>query len=68
MAVTALGVTSILSKYFNEGDRKVGLAAFRDELAAMSPEEKRELADGVLALADEVKAQYGLAGVTEVKA
>ena len=43
-------VTAILSGYFNQGDGKRALTAWRDELAALSPAEKRELAEGVCAI------------------
>lgn len=44
------GHTAILSGYFNQGDGKRPLTVFRDELKALSDDEKRELALGVCAL------------------
>ena len=41
------GTVAILSGYFNQGDGKRPLTAFRDELKELSDEEKRELALGV---------------------
>lgn len=43
-------VTAILSGYFNQGDGKRPLNQWRDELSALSVEEKRELAQGVCEL------------------
>lgn len=43
-------ITAILSGYFNQGEGKRGLTAWRDELSALTPEEKRELAEGVCAI------------------
>lgn len=44
------GIVSILSGYFNSGDAKRPLTEFRDELKALSDDEKRDLADGVCAI------------------
>lgn len=41
------GHTAILSGYFNQGDGKRPLTAFRDELKELSDDEKVELALGV---------------------
>jgi hypothetical protein len=62
-----MGVASILAKYFNQGDGKRALAQFQQELKALSDDEKHELAVGVLSLAEEVKREFGIGGVTEVK-
>lgn len=43
-------ITAILSGYFNVGEGKRGLVAWRDELSALSAEEKNELALGVCAI------------------
>jgi hypothetical protein len=43
-------VTAILSGYFNEGEGKRRLPEWRDELSALSTDEKRELAEGVCAI------------------
>jgi hypothetical protein len=48
--MSALGVTSILAKYFNEGAGKRSLSEFKDELNKLSTDEKRELAEGVCAI------------------
>lgn len=48
--MAAKGTTSILAGYFNQGDGKRPLPDFRDELKALSPEEKVELAQGVCAI------------------
>jgi hypothetical protein len=45
--VAEKSVTAILSGYFNQGDGKRPLTAWRDELKALTDAEKRELADGV---------------------
>lgn len=42
--------TAWLTGYFNEGAGKRPLSEWRDELKALSPEEKAELAQGVAAL------------------
>jgi hypothetical protein len=50
-------ITAILSGYFNQGDGKRGLVQWRDELSALSDEEKRDLAEGVCAITgDTIKA------------
>lgn len=66
--MSEMGVASILAKYFNSGAGKRALSVFQAELKALSPAEKAELARGVLALSEAIKAEHGLAGVTEVKA
>lgn len=43
-------ITAILTGYFNQGEGKRALSAWRDELAQLSPEEKQELAEGVCAI------------------
>lgn len=43
-------ITAILSGYFNQGDGKRALGAWRDELQALTDAEKRELAEGVCAI------------------
>jgi hypothetical protein len=57
-------VTGLLNAHFNKGDgvslasentsggvpEKRGVAAFRDELAALTDAEKRELAEGICAI------------------
>lgn len=43
-------ITAILSGYFNQGEGKRGLTDWRDELSALSADEKRELAEGVCAI------------------
>lgn len=43
-------VTKALSSYFNEGDGKRAPRDFLQELKALSVEEKRELAEGVVAI------------------
>jgi hypothetical protein len=43
-------VTKALNAYFNEGDGKRSAGDFLKELKALSPEEKRELAEGVCAI------------------
>lgn len=43
-------VTAILSGYFNQGDGKRPLPAWRDELKELSDAEKRALAEGVCAI------------------
>lgn len=48
--MTAKTITAILSGYFNEGEGKRPLTAWRDELSALTVEEKRELAEGVCAI------------------
>lgn len=48
--MAAKGIVAILSGYFNQGDGKRSLPAFRDELAALTTEEKQELAEGVCAI------------------
>jgi hypothetical protein len=40
-------VTKALNTYFNEGEGKRPAGEFLKELKALSPEEKRELAEGV---------------------
>jgi hypothetical protein len=47
-------VTAWLSGYFNQGEGKRHLTEWRDELKALTLEEKRELAEGVAALEDGV--------------
>lgn len=55
--MAAKGIVSILSGFFNQGDGKRPLPDFRDELAALTPEEKQELAEGVCAITgDTIKA------------
>lgn len=44
------GIVSILSGYFNQGEGKRPLTDFRDELKALTDDEKRDLAVGVCAL------------------
>jgi len=44
------GIVAILSGYFNQGDGKRSLPEFRDELKALTDDEKRELALGVCAI------------------
>ncbi len=39
--------TAILSGYFNQGEGKRPLPEWRDELKALSADEKRDLAQGV---------------------
>lgn len=47
----------ILTGYFNEGDGKRPLKEWAEEVKALSPEEKTELANGVCAITgDTVKA------------
>lgn len=43
-AMAEMTAIQILAKYFNEGDGKRALATFQQELKALTPEEKRELA------------------------
>lgn len=43
-------VTKALNAYFNVGDGKRGAGEFLKELKALSTEEKRELAEGVVAI------------------
>jgi hypothetical protein len=43
-------VVAILAAYFNEGEGKRPLSEFNQELKALSPEEKMELATGVCAI------------------
>lgn len=43
-------VVSVLAGYFNQGDGKRPLSKFLEELKALSPTEKRELAEGVVAI------------------
>ena len=43
-----------LTGYFNQNEGKRAMTAWRDELKALSPEEKQELAEGVAALSDGV--------------
>lgn len=47
-------VTAWLSGYFNQGEGKRSLSEWRDELKALTPDEKLELAQGVAALEDGV--------------
>lgn len=48
--MAAKGVVAILSGYFNQGEGKRPLTDFRTELAALSAQEKQELAEGVVAI------------------
>ena len=43
-------VTRILTEFFNTGDGKRALPQWRDELSALSSDEKMELALGVCAI------------------
>jgi hypothetical protein len=43
-------VLKALAGYFNSGEHKVSLKEFSEEIKALSPEEKRELAEGVVAI------------------
>jgi hypothetical protein len=52
--MAAKNITSILAGYFNAGDGKRSLSDFRNELSALSTEEKRELAEGVCAITGDV--------------
>lgn len=45
--MAAKGIPTILSGYFNQGEGKRPLKEFADEMKALSPEEKMELAQGV---------------------
>lgn len=42
--------TAWLTGFFNEGEGKRSLSEWRDELKALSVDEKKELAEGVAAL------------------
>lgn len=48
--MAALSMLKILTNYFNVGDGKVPMAAWSAELKALTPEEKRALAEGVCAI------------------
>lgn len=48
--MAAKTVAQVLNAYFNVGDGKVSASDFLLELKKMSPEEKRELAEGVIAI------------------
>lgn len=48
--MAAKTVTAILTGYFNQGEGKVTNTQWLAELKALSPEEKRELAEGVCAI------------------
>lgn len=41
-------IVAILSGFFNQGDGKRPLTEFKEELAALTPAEKRELAEEVV--------------------
>lgn len=43
-------VLKALTNYFNVDEGKRSLPQWRDEMAALKPEEKRELAEGVVAI------------------
>lgn len=43
-------IPTILAGYFNQGDGKVSIRAFAEELKALNDDEKRELALGVCAI------------------
>lgn len=45
--MAAKSMLKILTDYFNVGDAKVPMKAWADEMKALSPDEKRELAEGV---------------------
>lgn len=48
--MAAKSMLKILTEYFNSGDAKVAMKAWSDEMKALSPDEKRELAEGVCAI------------------
>lgn len=48
--MAAKGIPTILSSYFNQGDGKRPLKEFAEEMKALTPEEKMELAQGVCAI------------------
>lgn len=48
--MAAKSMLKILTDYFNVGDGKVPMKAWSDELKALTPDEKRSLAEGVCAI------------------
>lgn len=48
--MVAKKIPTILAGYFNVGEGKRSISAFAEELKALSPEEKQELAEGVCAI------------------
>lgn len=50
IAMAVKSVTMVLTHYFNEGEGKRDSKAWLQELKALTPEEKLELAEGVCAI------------------
>lgn len=48
--MAAKTLTAILTSFFNVGDGKRSVTEWRDELKALTDEEKRSLAEGVCAI------------------
>lgn len=48
--MAAKSMLKVLTEYFNEGEGKRSMKAWADEVKALSPDEKRSLAEGVCAI------------------
>ena len=48
--MAAKSMLKILTEYFNSGEGKRGMSDWSTEVKALSPAEKRELAEGVCAI------------------